>query len=492
VPRLRQFGAATLVVGIAISIRVYDIGRQSLWTDELFSRYYADLFGLKFLWTTGLLRENSPPLYYMAIDAWMRLFGTSEAALRSLSLVASVLALPLIYLLGRELFDRRRALLAMLVFALSPLQVDFAQEARTYALLLVPVGMVLLAVARLLRRDVRIRTLTLYAAGSILALYCHATAVFLIAACNIVVIGNILTTGWRDQRSSLARWIVVNVLVGVAALPELVSFVVIGRSGLGIEWIPPLRPADIVRALSPVIVGNSTPHAFPGIEISALLIVCLVGTLWTLRSARQIWLLLVAVPAIFALLIALVSLRNQIFIARVFCWFGIPLALLLAYALASRSVWRPATVVMTVAACLTGLGYQLAAPQKEPWRELIAQLRPELDRADHVVLAPLTDPTPFAYYAPDLVRPQIWRDRHLDNVENDDIPRRMGVHWIAREQLLADIRSGSDTWLIVRTPDLGKVDALLAEVPPPSRRLERTCGKTVCIEALAWTGSAKE
>jgi hypothetical protein len=108
------------------------------------------------------------------------------------------------------------------------------------------------------------------------------------------------------------------------------------------------------------------------------------------------------------------------------------------------------------------------------------------------VLGPLTDPTPLAYYAPELVGLQKWQDRPRDNVEDGAIPVRMGVQWITRRQLVADIRSGSNTWLIARTPDLPEVDALLAAVPRPAQRLERWCGKVVCIAALAWNTSKIE
>lgn len=479
--------SAVFIVGIAIAIRAYDIGGQSLWTDELFSRYYPDLFSLKFLWTTGLLREDSPPVYYMALAGWMRLFGTSEAAVRSLSVVASVLTLPLIFLIGRELFDTRRGMLAMLIFALSPMQISFAQEARTYALLLIPIGMALLAVAQFLRGDVRQRVLFLYATGAIVGLYCHATTVFFIAACNIVVIGTILGGSGVDRRFALIRWIVANALVGLVTFPELVAILMMGSTGSGVAWIPPFRPVHVIRALSPVIVGTATPDKFPGAELSLLLLACLAGATIAARPTRRVGLVLVGIPATFVVLIALVSLYHSIFIARVFCWLGIPLALLMAHALATPSRLRAVLAAVAAIVCVTGLGYQLAAPQKEPWREVLTQLGPELTRADHVVLAPLTDPTPFAYYAPYLTHLQMWDAGPHDNVENGAMPARMGVRWTTREHLIADIRSGADIWLVLRTPDQPNVDALLADVPPPGRRLERLCGKVVCIAALSWS-----
>ncbi len=483
---LRLVVPAALIVGLAIAVRAYDIDTQSLWTDELFSRYYPDLFSLRFLWTTGLLHENSPPLYYMAIEGWMRLFGTSATAMRSLSLVASLLTLPLVYLLGRELLDDRRGLLAMLVFALSPMQIAFSQEARTYSLLLVPVGIALFGITRFLGGDTRKRVLCLYGLGALFALYCHATALFLIAACNIVVIATLLSDRQAGWQSTLTRWIYANALIGVLAVPELIAIVVQGRADAGLNWIPPLRPVHVIRALSPVIVGTSTPDRFPGAELSLLLLACLGGALWLARPKRRVWLVLVAIPATYVALLAIVSLYHSIFIARAFCWLGIPLALLLAHGLAQKSRLRPVLATVAAVACATGLAYQFTVQWKEPWRDLLAQLGPQFARADDMVLAPATDPTPFAYYAPYLNHLQVWDAVPHYEIEQGALRGLLGAQWITREQLVADIRSGQHVWLVVRTPDLPRVDKLLAAVPPPTQRIERSCGKVVCIVALSW------
>ena len=58
----------------------------------------------------ALLRMNDqiPPFYYVLLNAWMHLFGTSVAALRALPLLASVASVPHVYALGRTLHSSRR------------------------------------------------------------------------------------------------------------------------------------------------------------------------------------------------------------------------------------------------------------------------------------------------------------------------------------------------------------------------------------------------
>ena len=91
-------------------------------------------------------------------------------AARSFSAVASALAIPMVYALGCELFDRSRGLLASAFIALSATQIFYAQEVRPYALLLLPVTAVLLTCARFLRQGRSHANLIGYTVGSLIAI----------------------------------------------------------------------------------------------------------------------------------------------------------------------------------------------------------------------------------------------------------------------------------------------------------------------------------
>ncbi|MBD0345896.1 MAG: glycosyltransferase family 39 protein [Coleofasciculus sp. Co-bin14] len=76
-----------------------------------------------------------PPLYYAIASFWIRWFGSSVTAMRSLSVLFSLLALPSIYWLCLELFESSlTGWVAVGLIAVSPYQVMFAQEARQYSL----------------------------------------------------------------------------------------------------------------------------------------------------------------------------------------------------------------------------------------------------------------------------------------------------------------------------------------------------------------------
>src|SRR5260221_8607602 len=105
--RASVFFLLSAITLVGICLRIYNISYLSLWNDEAFSRFYYQT-GLQFMWTAGLRSETSPPLYYMALGAWIQFFGSNEAALRSLSVVNSSIAIPLVYVLVNELLGYNR------------------------------------------------------------------------------------------------------------------------------------------------------------------------------------------------------------------------------------------------------------------------------------------------------------------------------------------------------------------------------------------------
>ncbi|MBA3841979.1 MAG: glycosyltransferase family 39 protein [Actinobacteria bacterium] len=88
-------------------------------------------------WTSipNVLRQDgSPPGYYMLLGLWIRVFGDSEAATHTLSLIFVIATIPLSYATGKSLHDRRTGLVCALLVAFTPYLTYYGQETRMYAL----------------------------------------------------------------------------------------------------------------------------------------------------------------------------------------------------------------------------------------------------------------------------------------------------------------------------------------------------------------------
>jgi uncharacterized membrane protein len=85
----------------------------------------------------GLAQEEPhiPPLYFILLRLWTNLFGGSIISTRSFSAAISLLAFPCIYWLCQELFKSPLVgWMAILLLAVSPFHLLYAQEARMYSL----------------------------------------------------------------------------------------------------------------------------------------------------------------------------------------------------------------------------------------------------------------------------------------------------------------------------------------------------------------------
>jgi uncharacterized membrane protein len=133
-----------LFIALAFARGVYGLGAQSLWWDESLSLQRAN-YNLPLILSNEIVLtdtdrqlitfDNHPPLYFLLLHFVVKLAGQSEFALRFPSLAFSVLTVPLLYTLGKYLFDRRAGLLAALFGAISPLYLWYSHEARMYTML---------------------------------------------------------------------------------------------------------------------------------------------------------------------------------------------------------------------------------------------------------------------------------------------------------------------------------------------------------------------
>lgn len=108
------------------------ITKFSIWFDEAFSAYITRFD----FWQIAVYTAHDvqPPLYYWLLKIWSLVFGSSELALRSLSVVLGGAAVVFAYLLVRRLFNKYAGLLAIFFMVLSPLFIRYSQEARMYML----------------------------------------------------------------------------------------------------------------------------------------------------------------------------------------------------------------------------------------------------------------------------------------------------------------------------------------------------------------------
>jgi uncharacterized membrane protein len=134
---LRRSARVPLLLAIAVlaaAVDFFDLGRLSLWYDEVVTMRLARAEGpAALLRLLGEIDATRAPLHPLLLQGWLTLFGPSDLAGRAFSAVCGVATILLVYRIGRDAFGTSTGLWASWLAALSPLLIYYAREARMYA-----------------------------------------------------------------------------------------------------------------------------------------------------------------------------------------------------------------------------------------------------------------------------------------------------------------------------------------------------------------------
>lgn len=262
----RRCAPAAGVMVLAFLVAMVKLGDRSLWGDEAFSVAVARAPAAEF-WRVLAEGQANMALYYLLLRPWIG-FGISEATVRLLSVLAATGAVGVLYVLAGRLFDRRTALMTAIIVALNGFFVRYAQEARSYALVVLLVCLATYLLVRLHQDHPSRTTTAAYVVVSALAVYAHFFAAFVVVAHGVTVL---VAGSGRELRQQVLRTLAVAVLCSPLAL-----FIVtedegqishVGRSGI----------VDVVRALRELAGGSRI----------LLVVVCLLGLGFLVVAWRQ-------------------------------------------------------------------------------------------------------------------------------------------------------------------------------------------------------------
>lgn len=264
---------AGVVAALAAGVALRSFALSPLWLDEAQSVAIARL-PLDQLFA-ALRQDGSPPLYYLLLHAWMLAFGASDLAVRSLSGVFSVAALPLAWSLGRRVTGSPAVGWSVLVLlASSPFAIRYATETRMYALVILLTvlgGHALLA----LRRPGPGPVLAVAAVTGLLT-FTHYWTFFLLAVVGGGLLWLAVRRGGPERQRRAARMGLLGMaLGGLAFVPWLPSFLY-QLAHTGAPWAPPPKFTSVAGAVDNW-AGGTLAGQLLAFAYWALLVLAIVG-----------------------------------------------------------------------------------------------------------------------------------------------------------------------------------------------------------------------
>ncbi len=206
----RSLLALAAILALAAMARLHAIDALDIWVDE--ANLILTSKGPLSTLLDRLKLDSSPPLFYLVVHGWIRVFGDGSVALRMLSVVTGLALVATTFWAGRELISLEAGLWAAFFVAVSPIQAFYSQQVRMYSLAAIFALLSVVWIVRYLRDGAR-RDFAFWMVFTILALYTHNFAIhlLLVHAVLIVLSGSLV----RRARS----WLLAAAVVSLAYAP---------------------------------------------------------------------------------------------------------------------------------------------------------------------------------------------------------------------------------------------------------------------------------
>ncbi len=310
------------LVGLAALALVFRLeGRgMSLWLDEGLS---VGIASHPLSEIPAVLRlDGSPPLYYLLLHLWMLVVGTSEEAVRGLSLLIALATIPVAFWAGASLFGRRAAWGAAVLMATSSYLVYYSREARMYTLLVLTTLVCVTAFTHVFVYGRR-RWLALFVLGLTATLYTHNWGLYL--ALGLAAAAGVCLVATDDRRRLLGDGVLAAGVVALLYAPW-VPTLAYQAANTGAPWSETPDPGDLVGVLGSIFGQGEILVALALVGLPALVAA---GRRWR-GDGEGLAVVALAVALVVSMVVAwMASLVQPAWAGRYFGLF-LPLAVLLA------------------------------------------------------------------------------------------------------------------------------------------------------------------
>jgi mannosyltransferase len=360
-PSAAEFVLALTVLGAVLRFATLNV--QSVWLDEsatilLIHRGFSGML------SNLPESQSAPPLYYILVWAWTKVFGAGPIGFRSFSALAGTLTIPVMYQAGRAV-SQRVGVWAAVLTTVNPAMYYYSQEARAYALWILFTAVAFVLWQRALQAPDG-RRLALWAGASILAVLTHYFAAFLFVPEALILARRV------GLRRVLAPAGAV-VLVGLALAPLALAQTASGK----VTWIEEASlPSRVGETAKLFVVGVYGPLEIVSAVLAGLLALAAAALLLRRgeeRERRVAWdAAIVAAVAVALPLLSAATRALDVYDGRNVIAVWVPFAVVLACCLGTARA-RAGGALLGAGLCAISLAViaaidVLPAYQRDDWR----------------------------------------------------------------------------------------------------------------------------
>ncbi|MBI2865693.1 MAG: glycosyltransferase family 39 protein [Chloroflexi bacterium] len=213
-PAFLAMAAVVVFSALGFALRVYNVGNQSIWADEMYTMQYARMGFLDILRFQLATFDPHAPLFMFIERLWVPIAGDNALSFRFPTIFFGVLLIPTLALLGRLMTRPAVGILAALLLVANPFHVWYAQEARTYTVTAFLVAVSTALFVKIVTRRTNAVVWASYVIVTTLSVYSHYFSFLIVLSQNL---GFLLL--WRKRKLNLWHWLGAQAMFVVPYLP---------------------------------------------------------------------------------------------------------------------------------------------------------------------------------------------------------------------------------------------------------------------------------
>lgn len=376
----------TAILLLGAGLRFFQLNEVPLRGDEAFTVLHWMREPLSHTLAEIATVDPQPPLAYALYRVFGLVIGSSEPLVRLLPALLSMLGIPALYGIGKRIGGRHVGLVAATLFAISPVFIWHAQDARNYGIWAAFSALALWSALRALDRN-RAGDWALFIVIQIAACYLYYLELLFLGALTVVVLLDI-----RREPRKVLHWFIALAFVGLALAPWFIQPRLLSSSG----YTGTAGQFDLTLYLTWFLPSLLFGEAIPGhrdlIFTAAALVTVVAGFALLWRPNRRAVRLLALYSVLPLIALGIISTRLNVFVPRYVLPLGTTLILLAAVVivrgLSIENRNRPLRLLALALPVLIGwslASYYFDYTKSPDWRALVSYLAPRTEAHDLLV-----------------------------------------------------------------------------------------------------------
>lgn len=244
----------TLILLVATVLRFFKIDFQSLWMDELYTVNVASSkHSFSQIISEVNLRESYPYLYFFIMNTFFFLFGDTATVARIPSAIFGILAVWMIYKIGKELYSKNAGLIAATLLTFNQYAIYHSQEARAYSFYLLGLLVSYFYFIRFIKEDNK-KNLLIYAISTGLLLNTNFFSVLNVLSQGIFMVFVLVSLDKNERRFFFKKMLIVSGITLLFFLPNAYKFYLLTK--LIASFIPNASDEVLINILKEIISSS--------------------------------------------------------------------------------------------------------------------------------------------------------------------------------------------------------------------------------------------